>query len=948
MTFCPYCMSAVPEDYRFCAVCGKQRYHNVPAHQLLPGTMLQQRYLIGASLGEGGCGITYIGRDLNLDMLVAVKEFFPNGFVTRNNNVAPSVDMPTTADRKDFFEKGCEKFLQEARTLAKFSTEPGIVNVRDFFEQNNTAYIVMEYLNGETLKAHIDKNGKLSIEETLNLLLPVMSSLKKVHDDGLIHRDISPDNIMIMPEGAKLLDFGAARDISAMGNKSLSIMLKPGYAPEEQYRTHGEQGPWTDVYALCATVYKCITGITPDDSIDRNFDDTLKPPSELGIDIHPITEAALMCGLAIDHRERYQSIDEILDGFKGILRDPGSAETLVLPKNNARGSQRNVVIPHEYIPTGTASAASLLKRAFLFLEDCDWKTADEYCEKVLDIDPECAEAYLGKLMASLQVSKRGQLDDCKEPFESNPYYQKVLRFADDELANEIKGCNEYIKERNENARLTELYNLAVKAMSSARAETAFNAAAIRFKELGDFSDSKKLHDICREKAEIAKKETIYLYAEKNRTEDTLSSLRKALEQFESISDWKDAKEKAELCKKRIQERETQAEELRIKLEREEKRTNRIKNILLLSIAGIIAILILTFNVIIPSAKYSEAESLMEEGRNKQGQTLFEEAKNKYKKAQAIFEELDDYSDSRLKVAECKQLTLEATYSNAIALMDQDKYEEAIIIFESIAPYEHSALYIDSCKSKIQIRDYNQAVDYMSKGEYSQAADLFKTLGDYKDSKALYKECASIWSMSDCSDIAVGDTITFGLYEQDGNTANNQEPIEWQVLEVANGKALVICNYVLNNKPYNDVQEITSWENCSLRKWLNEDFYNEAFSSANKAKILESSLPLATNSESDVYPDNAIKDSLFLLSIVEANKYFSTDSQRRCEATNYASANGTYCDAIDGTCNWWLRSHGKHQSFASNVLPEGSIKTYGDRVDSEHIGVRPAMWIDISD
>lgn len=336
MNYCPYCMQPVTTEYGFCTHCGKSKSHIAPVHHLLAGTVLQQRYMIGAALGEGGCGITYIGRDLNLDMVVAIKEYFPNGFVSRSNKHSPTVDQATTVDRRDFFEKGCEKFLKEARILAKFSSETGIVNVRDFFEQNNTAYIVMEYLKGETLKDLIKRRGKLPANEVLQMLAPVMASLQKVHGDGLIHRDISPDNIMLVHSGAKLLDFGAARDISAMGNKSLSIMLKPGYAPEEQYRIHGEQGPWTDVYALCATVYKCITGITPDDSIERNFRDNLKPPSQLGIAISPIIESAIMRGLAINRADRYRNINELLDGLRGIQprqeKNNSADETVIIPK----------------------------------------------------------------------------------------------------------------------------------------------------------------------------------------------------------------------------------------------------------------------------------------------------------------------------------------------------------------------------------------------------------------------------------------------------------------------------------------------------------------------------------------------------------------------------------------------------------------------------------------
>lgn len=255
--------------------------------------------------------------DTKLDMKVAIKEYYPNGYVNRSNTISLAVNSSTSEERKDFFDSGRERFLREAKILAKFSGSIGIVDVRDFFEENNTAYIVMEYLDGKTLKDYLKTNGTLTVEQTLSLLMPVMESLKKIHTQGLIHRDISPDNIMLVDGRVKLLDFGAARTVSATANNSLSVMLKPGYAPEEQYRSKGEQGPWTDVYALCATMYKCITGVTPDDAAQRLYNDELKAPSALGIAIDPAVEKALLKGLNVKQKDRYQSIDELLDGFKG-------------------------------------------------------------------------------------------------------------------------------------------------------------------------------------------------------------------------------------------------------------------------------------------------------------------------------------------------------------------------------------------------------------------------------------------------------------------------------------------------------------------------------------------------------------------------------------------------------------------------------------------------------
>ena len=279
-------------------------------HILKYGKILNNRYVIEEVLGEGGFGITYKGIDRLLDVEVAIKEYFPQGFVTRNNVYSQEITI-TQMKYEDLFYKGKQRFLSEARVLAKFNKEPGIVSVTDFFEENNTAYIVMEYLDGITLKGYMEYNGLLSVNDILELMVPLMKALDVVHKAGLIHRDISPDNIMLLGNGGvKLMDFGAARMYTEYGQKSLSIMLKHGYAPEEQYRTHGVQGPWTDIYALSATIYKCITGITPLESLQRVLADTLQSPSQLGIAIQPWQEYALLKGLSVRQEDRYQNIQE--------------------------------------------------------------------------------------------------------------------------------------------------------------------------------------------------------------------------------------------------------------------------------------------------------------------------------------------------------------------------------------------------------------------------------------------------------------------------------------------------------------------------------------------------------------------------------------------------------------------------------------------------------------
>ena len=293
---------------------------------LRKGTRLIGRYTIEGVLGQGGFGITYLGMDELHKKKVAIKEFFPQGIVTRNIEYEDTVTV-TLVGEKENYDKGKERFLKEAQTMAMFSKDKGIVKALDFFEINNTAYIVMEYLEGVTLKQYLRENKRIAAEDLVELLVPLIEALDEIHSQGLIHRDISPDNIMVLPDGRiKLMDFGAARDYTEFGEKSLSIVLKPGYAPPEQYQTHGVQGPWTDIYALCATMYKCITGENPPDAIERVMDDSLKKISEFGITIPPQEEAAIIKGMSVSAKDRYQDIKDFCEDLYGAYEETPASE----------------------------------------------------------------------------------------------------------------------------------------------------------------------------------------------------------------------------------------------------------------------------------------------------------------------------------------------------------------------------------------------------------------------------------------------------------------------------------------------------------------------------------------------------------------------------------------------------------------------------------------------
>ena len=414
--------------------------------------------------------------------------------------------------------------------------------------------------------------------------------------------------------------------------------------------------------------------------------------------------------------------------------------------------------PHREPTVNTANSniAPLLERAFMFLEDGEWDSANEYCEKVLDLDPKNAAAYLGKLMAELHVKKQVNLKDCEEPFDNNSNYQKAIRFATSAFAEDLKGYVEAIRERNERT-----------------------AEEIKAKKEAERLEKER-------KAEIERKEA----------------------------------------------------------ERIAKRNKKIAIITTPIVCVIIAFIIVLNTVIIPNGKYNDAITLMDAGNIVEAYealVALEGYKDSTDKANSIY---DKYKVEKLKVAK------------------------------------------------------------------------------------------------------VGDYVFFGAYEQDNNTLNGKEVVEWLVLEVKDGKTLVISKYALDCKQYNTSDTDVTWETCTLRKWLNNDFLGAAFSADEKAMIPTVTVSADKNPVFSTNPGNTTQDQVFLLSMTEANKYFSSDSAKLCKPTDYAVANGAWENDSDN-CWWWLRSPGHLQNLAAFVFSGGSVGESGSNVDRDDCAVRPVMWIDLS-
>lgn len=565
-----------------------------------------------------------------------------------------------------------------------------------------------------------------------------------------------------------------------------------------------------------------------------------------------------------DEFSHLQAQDMSKLGFmQDLIRGIGKIMAFDAPQATAR---ENVVVKSE-----NGSVQAFLDRGFMALEDGEWSKADEFFERALDFDAKLAEAYLGKLMAQLRVSRREQLADAAEPFDEQSDYQKAVRFGDEQMKAFLQGAVAQIRERNENARLDSAYDCAVEMMKAAGTEQAFKNAAAEFQQLEGHRDAEELAQVCLEKAEESRKDAIYhsallLLAAKFSASREKECYQEALKLFISIPGWRDADERAELCQQQLEK----------------------------------------------IAAAEEAERLDAERRAEERRIASEKAAKKRKKFLAIAIRVTCVCVvvlALLSVVLTKVIIPNHKYNTAVASMNEGKYEEAICIFLELNGYKDSLSAI-----------YNSAVSLMNEGKTADAVKAFSALKDYKDSKNKAVELAD-----------VGDVVFFGNYEK--------EDIEWQVLAKEEGRILVVSRYALDYRKYNTSLEQVTWETCSLRKWLNDDFVNAVFSTEEKALIPTVTVCADKNPDYRTDPAKATKDKVFLLSINEVEKYFSSNEARKCAMVT--NKEGNVC------CFWWLQTPGSSLSSATLVNNNGSIVCSGFyTVDKAGICIRPAMWLSI--
>ena len=537
----------------------------------------------------------------------------------------------------------------------------------------------------------------------------------------------------------------------------------------------------------------------------------------------------------------------------------GFMQDLIRGIKKITGADEPKVTRNETISTGSSmNVEPLLERVFMFLEDGEWTRADDCCEQVLNQDPKNAKAYLGKLMAELHIGRQEELANCEQPFDSNNNYQKAVRFGDEQFSGMLSGYIEQINERNENARLTAVYDKAVSQMKAASSETSNKAAASTFQTISGFKDADALAEQCLERAEICSKNAIYDAAIKQMQGDDkqISNYETAIRQFRSIPGWRDADENIDICQRKIEELKARKEEERLALEQliEKKRIADRKRKKMMRMAAAIIVLVFVFSnlitkVIIPNGKYNAAVTLYNAG--------------KYDEAISAFADLDGYKDSETQIEKC-------------------------------------------CLGKYGEKEYKRI-----------------------------------------KNIKVGSILRFGSYEQDNNTSNGKEEIEWIVLANEGYRLLLTSKYGLDAQPYNTDCEDVTWETCTLRKWLNDTFQKAAFTEKEKNQILKTKVKAEKNPAFSTKTGNNTEDKVFLLNIQEAEKYFESYDERELEPTRYAIAKGAWTSDEDdyyGNGWWWLRSPGNLGDSAAFVYNDGVVGGRGDSVDVDRGLVRPALWI----
>ncbi len=889
MTYTCYHCFQEKQNNGACPFCGYDpaAYEGRYPAALRPGSVLNGKYIVGRVLGQGGFGITYIAKDYKTGERVAIKEYLPSEFAGRNGSSV----QPYSGDHEANFVYGKEQFLTEAKTLAAFIGDEHIVRIYSFFEENNTAYFAMEYVDGLALdKVMAQQGGRLSVAEADRYLLPLMESLNRVHAKGIVHRDISPDNIIITKDGiTKLIDFGAARFSTGEKSKSLDVILKHGFAPPEQYMRRGRQGPFTDVYALGATYYYAISGKVPPDSIERMQEDMIILPRAMGVKISRKQEDALLKALEVNAADRYQNMGEF---YYEMAQAAGIKDTSARKEKPVANS----AAPLSQTEQEALAEAELHERA-----------AREAREKAARLEQERREQERREKEARKQAEKRKK------------QRQKQKAQAEKE------------QKRAESS---------AQPKKTKRPILVF-AIAILFLTLAVLSAKVILPNL--KKDEVVPEQTQSEEQIRIEVGDIIT-----FGSYEQDNNLINGKEPIEW---QVLEKESD----RILVISKHALDCQPYNATSASVTWETCSLRNWLNDYFLRTAFSEEEQSMVSFM-----TVSADKNPKYNTnpgndtTDQVF--LLSITDANKYFHSDEERPCAPT-AYAVAHGNNKHYNGNCWWWlrspggnSYIAADVSSDGSVDSSGSNVHNR--NGAVrpalwitsDATETGILSSA--ISESLNEESESNQDTSESSGQLKIRELKEASVGDYVLFGSYEQDNDTENGKEDIEWLVLGREDDRILVISKYVLDCQPYNTTNTGVTWETCSLRKWLNDSFLRTVFTEEERSMIPFMTISADNNPNyTIVSPGTSTRDQVFLLSITEANKFFSLNEERKCAPTAYAVANGVY-KASNGNCCWWLRSPGGKVDRAARVSDGGNLNFYSNHVDGRD-GVRPAMWIDLS-
>ena len=1037
---CYNCFQEKPNNGA-CPFCGYDQsiYEGKYPSALQQGSILNGKYIVGRVLGQGGFGITYIAKDYKTGERVAIKEYLPSEFAGRNGNSV----QPYSGDHEANFAYGKEQFLTEAKTLAAFIGDEHIVRIYSFFEENNTAYFAMEYVDGLALDKYMaQQGGRLTVAEANRLLLPLMESLNKVHRKGIVHRDISPDNIIVTKEGSvKLIDFGAARYSTGEKSRSLDVILKHGFAPPEQYMRRGRQGPFTDVYALAATYYYAITGKLLPDSVERTFEDTIMLPRALGVKISRKQEDVLLKALEVNAAGRYQNMGEF---YREMVQVSGI-------KTEATSSKQQTNI-------GSSPALSQTEQEALKEAERYELIAKEAREKAKRLEQERQEQERREKEARKQAEKQERESRAREESErrkqekllkkQKAQAEKTQKQAESStLPKKTKGpilvaivtilCLAFIvltakmilpNVRNNQKQDTE----EIISMKPDETETALNPE----NDTGDFEQliDESLEQYETEEARESRGSPYMgIYPDNRYNSDYCqyykfphgvyvnsviegSAADKAgLEVgdiitklggyvLEDYTHWKGAID--HFCAGDTVEMTVlrSDEELRLSITFDQSAPEIISELKLLSDESV--------------GDYVQFGSYEQDNDSSNGKEpiewlILDVKDNKALLLSRYVLDCQPYNikDTDVTWETCSlrswlnKMFLEAAFSSeeqakitaVMVSADKNSYyntdpgnsttDQVFLLSEPEVNHYFSSDTARMCKPTVYAKYYkdkeNETYWYhwwwlRSPGGLSNCAALVingsvRNYGSIVDNicavrpalwidldKAGTEEpSADSEQVSDDSvstsphetealkEVSAGDYVLFGNYEQDNDLTNGKEPIEWLVIDVKENRALLLSHYALDSQKFHSKRDTVTWETCTLRNWLNSSFLSSAFNADEQAMIPTVSVTADKNPDAATNPGKSTEDQIFLLSIIEAEKYFQSSDERQCIPTPYALAHGCRVHSQTGICSWWLRTPGKNGmsmetafvNYNSNISSYGETATYIN-------AVRPALWIDL--